>query len=44
MKRTGSKIPKISDSPMKKNGNEEQKHISLEDLHALMVAMDQKFE
>ena len=42
MNRKGSKIPKMSDSPMVKGEKEEMKPINLEDIHALMVVMNEK--
>ncbi|CAB3983606.1 Hypothetical predicted protein [Paramuricea clavata] len=42
MKNKGSKIPKMSDSPMARGEKEEHKAINLEDIHSLIVTMNQK--
>ncbi len=39
-----SKIPKISDSPMKTNKNDKEKDVKLEDIHALILVMNDMIE
>jgi hypothetical protein len=42
MKNKGSKITKMSDSLMARGEKEEHKAINLEDIHSLIVTMNQK--